>query len=76
MASCIKSSPCTSTEEKCFYREETEVGLVKEFVTFHWLSPYQEREAFLLSGSAIITVCESALFWSPDSIDVSVYFSH
>jgi len=48
MASCIKSSPCTSTEEKCFYREETEVGLVKEFVAFHWLSPYQEREAFLL----------------------------
>ena len=69
-------SPFIASEGECFYREETEVGRVKEFVAFHWLSPYQEREAFLLSGSAIIIVRESALFWSPDSIDVSVYFLH
>lgn len=75
MASCIKSTPRRPTEgKKCFYREETEVGRVKEFVAFHWLSPYQEREAFLLSGSAVITGRESALLWSTDSITVSVFF--
>ena len=76
MASQLHQVKSLHINRKCFYREETEVGRVKEFVAFHWLSPYQEREAFLLSGSAIITVRESALFWSPDSIDVSVYFLH
>ena len=44
------ANPRPEREGEHFYREERDVGrvIIKNFMTFHWLSPYQEREVFLL----------------------------
>ena len=78
MASHI-ASPRTAREGEHFYRAEKEVGRAvvnRASVTFHWLSPCQERRGiFLLSCWALLSLQDVRASPSglPTLFEVSVY---